>query len=193
MHGNLRERDAFYPMGKRPKNRMDKLIITPKTKISDFLDAYPQLEDVLISLAPPFTKLRNPLLRKTIGRVTSLSQAAAVGGLKVEELVNVLRKETGQSELSDFAQTQTAYISQKPPWFNKRKVIETIDVRDMLHEGEQPVHVVLSAVKKLNKKEILEIIAPFLPAPLLDKANGLGYKHWIHEISEEEIHVYFKK
>lgn len=121
MHGNLRERDAFYPMGKRPKNRMDKLIITPKTKISDLLDAYPQLEDVLISLAPPFTKLRNPLLRKTIGRVTSLSQAAAVGGLKVEELVNVLRKETGQSELSDFAQTQTAYISQKPPGSIKEK------------------------------------------------------------------------
>jgi hypothetical protein len=172
---------------------MNKIIITPKTKISDLLDAYPQLEVVLIALAPQFTKLRNPLLRKTIAKVTTLNQAAIVGGLKVEDLVNTLRKETGQSELSDFAPTQNAYNTKKPAWYNSRKVVETIDVRDMLHEGEQPVHIVLSAVKMLNKKEILKIIAPFLPAPLLDKAIGLGYKHWINEISEEEIYVYFKR
>jgi hypothetical protein len=172
---------------------MNKVIITPKTKISDLLDAYPQLEDVLIAQAPQFTKLRNPLLRKTIAKVTTLSQAAAVGGLKVEELVNALRKEAGQDEFSALAQTETTYITKKPSWFNERRVIDTIDVRDMLHVGEQPVHVVLSSVKKLNKKEILKIIAPFLPAPLLDKTIGLGYKHWINEISEEKFYIYFKK
>jgi len=52
---------------------------------------------------------------------------------------------------------------------------------------------VLSSVKKLKKKEILKVIAPFLPAPLIDKAIGLSYLYWIDEISEEEIHVYFKK
>jgi hypothetical protein len=48
-------------------------------------------------------------------------------------------------------------------------------------------------MKKLKKKEILGIIAPFLPSPLIDKAIGLGYLYWINEISEEEIYVYFKK
>ena len=172
---------------------MNHLLITPKTKISEVLDAYPQLEDVLIAQAPQFEKLRNPLLRRTIAKVTTLSQAAAVGGLKVEELVNTLRKEAGQSDVSDLVQTHVAYITQKPSWFSERKVVETIDVRDMLHAGEQPVHMVLSAIKKLNKKEILKIIAPFLPAPLLDKAIGLGYKHWIREISNEEFFVYFKR
>jgi len=172
---------------------MHKPIITPKTKISELLDAYPQLEDVLIAQAPQFEKLRNPILRKTIAKVTTLSQAAAVGGLKVEELVNTLRKEAGQSEISDLGQTQIAYTTQKPSWFSERKVVETIDVRDMLHAGEQPVHMVLSAIKTLKKNEILKIIAPFLPAPLLDKAIGLGYKHWIREISDEEFFVYFKK
>lgn len=172
---------------------MEKPIITPKTKISDLLDAYPDLEDVLIAQAPQFTKLRNPVLRKTIAKVTSLSQAATVGGLKVEDLVNVLRKEAGQTELSDFESTHTAYTTQKPSWFSKRKVVETIDVRKMLHQGEQPVHMVLSAAKKLKKREILEIIAPFLPAPLLDKAIGLGFKHWINEISAQEIYVYLRR
>ena len=170
---------------------MQKITITPKTKISELLDAYPQLEELLIAQAPQFSKLRNPVLRKTIAKVTTLSQAASVGGLKVEELINVLRKEAGQTELSDSDQSRTAYVIRKPSWFSERKVVETIDVRDMLHEGEQPVHMVLSAVKRLNKKEILKIIAPFLPAPLIDKTIGLGYKHWINEISAEEFHVYF--
>jgi hypothetical protein len=172
---------------------MNNLIITPKTKIFDLLEAFPELEETLIEQAPQFEKLRNPLLRKTIGKVTTLSQAAAVGGLKVEELVNVLRKKAGQSQLSDIDHQDSNYITQKPGWFNQKRVTQTIDVRDMLHEGEQPVHEVLSSVKKLKKKEILGVIAPFLPAPLIDKAIGLGYLYWINEISEEEIYVYFKK
>jgi hypothetical protein len=172
---------------------MDKLIITPKTKIFDLLEAYPGLEETLIEQAPPFTKLRNPLLRKTIGKVTTLSQAAAVGGLKVETLVNTLRREAGQSDLSDFDPDQKIYITQKPKWFSEKRVTHTIDVRDMLHQGEQPVHEVLYTVKKLQKKEILKVIAPFLPAPLIDKAIGLNYLYWIDEIAEEEVYVYFMK
>lgn len=174
-------------------NNMEKLIITPKTKIFDLLEAYPDLEDVLIALAPQFTKLQNPLLRKTITKVTTLSQAAVVGGLKVEEMVNALRKEAGQSNLKDPDYKDSQYIVKKPSWFSKRKIAHTIDVRDMLHQGEQPVHEVLSSVKNLKKKEILEVIAPFVPVPLLDKVIGLGYQYWIKEISEEEIRVYFKK
>lgn len=155
------------------------------------LEAYPGLEGTLIAKAPAFNKLRNPLLRKTIGKVTTLSQAAAVGGLNVEELVNALRREAGQSDLSD--QQNTDYITRKPGWFSDKKVTQAIDVRDMLHAGEQPVHEVLSSIKKLGNKEILGIIAPFLPAPLIDKAIGLGHQYWINKISEEEIHVYFRK
>lgn len=173
---------------------MDTLIITPKTKIFDLLEAYPDLEETLIAQAPPFSKLGNPLLRRTIGKVTTLSQAAAIGGLKVEELVNTLRKQAGQSGISGFEDDHHAsYITSKPKWFHHKKVVRTIDVRDMLHQGEQPVYEVLSSVKKLKGKEILEVIAPFLPAPLIDKAIGLGYLYWINEVAEEEIYVYFMK
>ena len=33
---------------------MNKLLITPKTKIHDLLETYPRLEDELIAAAPPF-------------------------------------------------------------------------------------------------------------------------------------------
>ena len=59
---------------------MEKLIITPKTKIYDLFEGYPQLEDILIGSAPEFKKLKNPVLRKTITSITNIGQAAIIGG-----------------------------------------------------------------------------------------------------------------
>lgn len=169
---------------------MTRLIITPKTKVYDLLEDYPQLEELLIQLAPPFKKLKNPVLRKTIAKITTISQAAIVGGLNVEELVSRLRSEIGQT--GELGNTETAtYNTIKPYWFNESSVVKTIDIRDILHAGEQPVHEVLSAIKHLGDGEILKVIAPFIPAPLLDKTISLKYKHWMDKRSEEEYWVYF--
>jgi len=81
---------------------MEKLLITPKTKIFDLLEVYPDLEETLIAVAPAFRKLKNPALRNTITKVATLTQAALIGGLKVEELIFKLRAEVGQSTNSDF-------------------------------------------------------------------------------------------
>ena len=58
---------------------MTQLIIAPKTKVAELIDAYPQLEGVLIDYVPAFEKLRNPLLRRTVARITTLQQAATIG------------------------------------------------------------------------------------------------------------------
>ncbi len=172
---------------------MEKLIITPKTKIFDLLEAYPELEETLISAAPEFKKLRNPVLRKTITRITNIGQAATIGGLQVEELVNRLRNKVGQGSLEQIDDTGSKYTVEKPEWFSEDKVAETIDIREMLNKGEQPVHVVLSAVKNLNDGEILEILAPFIPAPLIDKTLSLSYKHWLDKNDQSAFRIYFAK
>lgn len=172
---------------------MDKLIITPKTRIYELLEAYPQLEDTLIQSAPQFKKLTNPVLRRTITKITNLGQASTIAGINVEELVNKLRKEAGQVETASFENEETNYVTLQPDWFNSMAIEKTIDIRDMLHQGEQPVHEVLSSIKKLGESKILEIIAPFLPAPLIDKSLSLGYQHWVNELGPEEIRIYFYK
>jgi hypothetical protein len=172
---------------------MIKLIITPKTKIYDLLEAYPELEDTLIASAPELKRLKNPVLRKTIARVTNISQAAVIANLNVEELVNKLREKVGQGNIGQSGETGTNYVTARPDWFKRDAVVNTIDIREMLNKGEQPVHEVLAAIKKLNEDEILEIIAPFVPAPLLDKTSGLGYKHWLDKKAEGEFGVYFRK
>jgi len=172
---------------------MDKLIITPKTKIFDLLEAYPGLEDELISSAPQFKKLRNPVLRKTIAKVTNINQAAIIGGLNVEELVNRLRKEAGQESISDLSDEGIEFNTIRPEWFKDDLVADSIDIREMLHAGEQPVHEVLASLKKMDDNKILKIIAPFIPAPLIEKSLSMGYQHWLDKKAEEEFLVYFKK
>ncbi len=172
---------------------MEKLFITPKTRIYELLQAYPELEDLLISLAPEFRKLKNPVIRNTVAKVANIGQAAAIGGLNVEEMVNRLRERVGQGSLEHMEAAGTSYVTCCPDWFKKEAVVQSIDIRDMLNRGEQPVHEVLSAVKMLNELEILEVIAPFLPAPLLDKAISLGYRHWVDNKDRSEFRVYISK
>ncbi|HEX2977484.1 MAG TPA: DUF1858 domain-containing protein [Bacteroidales bacterium] len=172
---------------------MEKLIITPKTKIYDLLEAYPELEDTLIGAAPEFKKLKNPVLRKTITRITNIGQAATIGGLNVEELVNRLRQKVGQGSIEEIDDAGSKYVTLKPDWFDKGNVVNSIDIREMLNRGEQPVHEVLSSIKKLNENEILEIIAPFIPAPLLDKSISLEYRHWLNKGDGKVFYIYFSK
>ncbi|HPR30907.1 MAG TPA: DUF1858 domain-containing protein [Prolixibacteraceae bacterium] len=172
---------------------METQIITPKTKIYDLLEAYPHLEELLIEMAPPFKKLKNPVLRKTIARVTTLAQAAAIGNRNVEELVIQLRKAAGQDLVSVEAGGEVHVTTTQPDWFRAAAISEMIDIRDMLHQGEQPVHVVLSALKKLGSGGILKIIAPFLPAPLIEKAASLGFAHWVDKQADDFFIVYFQQ
>ncbi len=185
---------------------MTPLIITPKTKIYDLLETYPQLEAVLISKAPEFKRLKNPLLRNTIARVTTIAQAAIIGGLAVEALVNELRAQVGQDNAgagihlphaTDVAgateETGNTYTTEQPGWFTPGDIRETLDVGLLLNRGEQPVHEVLSKLRKLADDELLEVIAPFIPAPLIDKASSLGYAHWLKQETSGNWHIYFKR
>lgn len=53
---------------------------------------------------------------------------------------------------------------------------KTIDVRKLLAEGTEPLMPVLAARDSLGEGEGLEVIAPFLPSPLIEKLKGEGYQ-----------------
>jgi len=168
-----------------------KLIISPKTKVLQLIETYPQLEDVLINYVPAFKKLKNPLLRKTVAKIATLQQAATVGNIKVEDLINLLRKEVGQDTIE--MANEVNFNTKQPDWFDLSKVKSELDVREMLNAGEQPVNQVISDLNHLKTDEIFKIIAPFVPAPLIDKATSLEIDHWVKKESEELFIVYFKK
>ena len=107
-------------------------------------------------------------------------------------MINSLRESAGQEILENYSVEETSYNYNQPDWFSPDAIRNKVEISDLLNVGEQPVHEVLAALKKLNADEIIEIIAPFLPAPLIDKIISLGYRHWICQQDSEYI-IYASK
>jgi hypothetical protein len=165
------------------------IVISPKTKVLQLIETYPELEDVLIDYVPAFKKLKNPILRRTVAKIATLQQAASIGNVNVGDLINHLRKEVGQDLVKN--ETDNTYNTQQPEWFDTAKIVQELDVRDMLAAGEHPVNQVMADLKKLPSDSIYKMIAPFLPAPLIDKASSIDAKHWVVKEREDLFIIYF--
>lgn len=145
------------------------LAISPSTKVAALLDQYPELEDVLIGLAPPFQKLRNPILRKTIARVASLEQVAAVGRMPVRDLVNRLRVAVGQPiwKSAEKLDDEVCYFMPQPEWFSTLRIVATIEEKN--HDpNKMPLAAVLERASLLRPGDIVELKTSFVPAPGID-------------------------
>ena len=169
----------------------NQLIITPRTKVLQLLQTYPELEEILVKTVPAFTQMQNPVLRNTVAWVTSLQHAASIGNVKVEDLINTLRQAVGQDQIRE--DDETHYITVKPSWFDEEGVTKGIDARSMLAAGEHPVNQVIADLSTLQIGEIYSLTTPFLPAPLIDKATSLSFKHWVDQQGEALFVVYFFK
>ena len=165
--------------------------ITPETKISALLDEFPGLQSELEKLVPEFQKLRNPILRKTIARITTLRQAAEIGKLPLGELINTLRSSVGEDAHFQNDEVNITNSGSDPAWFTPERIVKTLDARPLLDKGEHPVQTVLQECRSLKSGEIFELITPFLPAPLMDKAKELGCRTWSSEKNTGVVHTYF--
>ena len=168
--------------------------IESSSRVAAVLDCYPELEDVLIGMAPPFKKLKNPFLRKSVAKVATLRQAAAVGGIPVDELVNRLRSVVGQTPigLEDTGGAATYFLS-RPNWFDTSKVVASIDERKDGDEDKMPIITVLQRANRLQPEEILELITTFLPAPGIDIMKAKGFLFWSIQENPELVRTYFSK
>jgi hypothetical protein len=173
--------------------RERQMLITPQTKVGELLKTYPELEEALVSIAPAFRKLSNPVLLRTVARVTTLAQAARVGGVSVTELVQRLRRAVGQPDFETLsADTGSSGGSASvPDWFDPNKVTKSFDARPMIDAGEQPISRVLGDLDKLPAGEIYELLTPFKPAPLIDKAVSRGFKAYTRLVGSTEHRTYF--
>lgn len=153
------------------------LEITPKTKVGELLDEFPELEEVLIKLVPTFSKLKNPVLRRTIARITTLQQASLVGNIAIDKLINTLRKEVGQN-IMDHSHPTHIENTEAPKWFSADKISVTFDARETIASGGHPLEAVFSRVSQIEDGQIFLLITPFMPAPLIDKVKAKGYLNW---------------
>ncbi len=164
--------------------------IKPETKVAALLDAYPELEDVLIKMAPPFKKLKNPLLRRSVARVASLRQAASAARLPVEEVVNHLRAAVGQPPLSVDESSDPEYLQDSPPWFHAGMISASITEGQDGDPDKMTIATLLPLANELGPDEALELISSFVPAPGIDILRNKGFEAWSIQGTGEEIRTY---
>ncbi len=155
--------------------------ITAETKVATLLNEHPEVEDLLISMAPAFIKLRNPVLRRSVGRVATLTQAAAVGKIEVAELVNELRVAVGQAPLDNIGLAdEVEYFGPAPEWFDEGAIVKVLHEQD-LDPDVMPINPLLRAVRDLGDGETAELVTEHLPAPGIDILRRKGYAVWSTE------------
>lgn len=172
-------------------DRDNRPAITPDLKIGDLLNAYPELEDVLIDIAPAFKKLRNPVLRRTVAKLTSLRQAAQVGGVSLGDMIGRLRTAAGCQQAWSDNEDAPQENPQRPRWLGDNEPVETYDAIELIEAGGHPLPEVMSALRKLEPGQIYAVLTPFLPAPMIDKAREAGYQAWTDQRGKEEFTTYF--
>ncbi len=168
------------------------LEILPTVTVHKLLETYPQLEEVLIGIAPPFKKLKNPFLRRTIAKVATLRHISSVGGVPLDELISKLRKEVGQPDL-DISYNDEEYFGEQPDWYDPDKTTCFLDESQMKDKDKMALSIILKEAKKVKQGEIIELTTSFLPAPGIDILKSKGYSVWTKKESEGVIKSYFLK
>ena len=171
---------------------MEKWIINPRTKILQLIESYPELEEVLIAEVPAFSKLKNPVLRKTVARITNLQQAAIVGQVEVDYLINLLRKHVGQEAFLSDSESEGVQ-TEKPEWMEDAPLFRSLNAKPMLEAGEHPIAMVIEGLKSMPEGQLYMVEAPFIPAPLIEKASSIGFTHWVEKKDESSWNIWFKK
>ena len=163
--------------------------ITPKTKVGELLDNYPFLEEILIEISPAFAVLKNPILRRTVAKVTTLQQASSIGGIKIEELVNLLRSKVGQEPLFGSFSDSAYLVKELPEWYNESMIVKKFDAREVIQSGGSPLNTIVEETGNLNSGDIYEFTTPFVPAPILDILTKKGINTFSHEKEGAIINV----
>ena len=167
-----------------------KLIISPKTRLGELLDTYPELEPVLMALSPAFNKLKNPVLRKTVAKVATLQQAASLGNIPVTEIINTLRSEVGQ-QLFEGKTSNDDINYEKPGWFDPGMVSVSFNASPLINSGQNPMQEVLAHLEKTGRGEIFLLTTPFVPAPIIELISKKGYSHYCNSSKQEQCTTYF--
>ncbi|WP_026854037.1 DUF1858 domain-containing protein [Geothrix fermentans] len=154
------------------------MAITPDTKIGDFLAAHPDQQEALIARVPEFAKLRNPILRRTVAKLATVDHAARMAGLPTAELVRFLRELAGEAGGDPEPEAPARGEESRPDWAQTSRVRSTLDADAILAGGDHPLARTRRALMTLAPGEILQLLSPFRPEPLLDQFRQEGQACW---------------
>ena len=176
------------------------MVIQPSDSVADVLARDGRLLDVLIAASPVFEKLRNPLMRKTMGRLATLEQAARVARIDAEDLVDRLNRAldgpAGAATQATAAPVpdEPAPADPRPAWLASlpEDAVLELDVREELRSGGEPFSRIMAALREVPADGALLLRAVFEPVPLYAVLGKRGYAHWTERLAEDDWCVWFR-
>lgn len=167
--------------------------ITCRTKISEIIKSNPASIEAIAAAAKPLEKLKNPLLRKIMAPRVTLSQAAAIGGCDLNDLLAALSP-LGFKYEQDTMESPGSESNDKPGWLlsiEPDKILE-IDVRSDIHSGADPLKSILAKFASLTDGQALCVINSFTPYPLI---NLLSKQSLVYTAESDcnQVHSWFLK
>ena len=172
------------------------MLINAQTKIAALLKAHPDALEAIVTLSPDFKKLRNPVLRKLMAGRTTIAMASKIGGCKPEDFFQKLMPLGFEADKAEQAAKETAEMEQPVPEFMKTleagQVI-TLDVREMLAGGNDPLKLIQQKIKTLQQGQVLKIINTFAPTPLIQLLQKQGFQAYVDVQEENLFETYFYK
>jgi len=164
-----------------------KLSIAPDTNIGALLEARPDLKGKVLELLPSLARLTTPALLNTVARTLTLEEAATASRVSLSDIVRRLREAAGLSDQPE----ESGLPSSAPDWVKAGKVTKTIDARPMVAQGQHPKDLVLKAFGELGRGEMLLLVAPSVPGPLIELGKGAGMQVWTRQGESGRFETYF--
>jgi uncharacterized protein (DUF2249 family) len=168
--------------------------VTPETTIARALADDPELLERLVAFDAKFEKLRNPILRKTMARLATFSDAARVAGVPLAALLAVAN-DTASVAKAETPPPSTSEAAAAPAWVRDLEAAAAtgLDVRPILAAGEDPFAKIMAVVSRLAPGAVLVLDAPFDPAPLRRVLIGKGFAEHAECLAPDHWRVYFRK
>lgn len=192
-------------------------IIKKTDTVYSVVTKYPELRDVLKDAGPKFKRLDNPVMFNTVARVTSLEQAAKIGGVYLRELLyrlneviglgreylaaekaaigDALKSGKGMARAVEAASKHAAAgkgpeADTIPGWIEKAAAFPRLDVR---FDGADPFDRVSKIAEGTKPGGGFILIQSFEPIPMVRYLAGRGFESYTYRKTADEFWIYFMK
>lgn len=140
----------------------DEFELSGRTKVNELIGRYPFMVDFLPTLSSHYEKLRNPVMRRTMGAIATMEKVAAMGDLELPFLLQAIAGEverrTGERLVVEGAPPATP-----PAGDEVRKEALRAIIRGV-HAGEDPEEL---------KRRFADLIAGIAPGELAEVEQSL--------------------
>jgi uncharacterized protein (DUF2249 family) len=169
-------------------------------RVNDVLARDEALVEVFVRHSSHFTRLRNRTMRKVMGRLVTVDDAARIASVPVNALVRDLNAALGIDTDDRAAATASASAAPLPAAGPDAGTSRThppdapvveVDVRDDLRAGREPLARIMGAVSALGEDEVLRVRAIFHPVPLLTVLGKRGFAAESQEHAPDDWSVWF--